>query len=56
MVSDGFVRWPPGLAFSWFRPPRYGAVRGLIVGEPVVTLATPEYFFRLPEASLTSTL
>ena len=36
-------------------PPRYRDVRGLIVGEAVVTLATPEYSFKLPLASLTRT-
>ena len=35
--------------------PRYRALRGLIVGEAVVTLATPEYSFRFPLASATRT-
>ena len=52
-TRDVQPRLAAGVAFSWFRPPRYGAVRGLIVGEAVVTLATPEYSFRLPFASLT---
>lgn len=38
-----------------FRPARYRVMRGLIVGEAVVTLVTPEYSFRLPLASLTKT-
>jgi hypothetical protein len=35
--------------------PRYRDLRGPIAGEAVVTLATPEYPFRLPVASLTRT-
>jgi hypothetical protein len=35
--------------------PRYRDLRGPIAGEAVVTLATPEYPFRLPVASPTST-
>src|SRR4029077_12906428 len=35
--------------------PRYRALRGPIAGEAVVTLATPEYPFRLHVASLTRT-
>ena len=38
-----------------FHSPRYRALRGLIVGEAVVTLATPEYSFRFPLASATRT-
>ena len=38
-----------------FHSPRYRALRGPIAGEAVVTLATPEYPFRLPVASLTRT-
>jgi len=34
---------------------RYRDQRGLIVGEAVVTLATSEYFFKRPVASLTMT-
>jgi hypothetical protein len=52
-TRDVQPRLAAGVAFSWFRLSRYGAVRGLIVGEAVVTLATPEYSFRLPFASLT---
>jgi hypothetical protein len=39
----------------FFHSPRYRALRGLIVGEAVVTLATPEYSFRFPLASATRT-
>jgi hypothetical protein len=35
--------------------PRYRDLRGPIAGEAVVTLATPEYPFRLPVAPLTRT-
>ena len=35
--------------------PRYRDLRGPIAGEAVVTLATPEYPFRLPVASPTRT-
>jgi hypothetical protein len=44
-----------GLAFRWLRRSRYRDMRGTIVSEAVATLATPEYFFRLPLASLTRT-
>ena len=42
-----------GIAFNWFRSARYRGMRGTIVGEAVVPLATPEYFFTRPFASIT---
>jgi len=54
-TRDVQLRLVARVGFSWFRPPRYGTMRGRIVGEAVVTLATFENSFRLPFASLTRT-
>ena len=50
------VQQVPAILISFATTPLcYRGLRGSIVGEAVVTLATPEYSFRLPFASLTRT-
>ena len=51
-VSRGRLYWPRYCLLIGFVP-RYRGMRGTIVGEAVVPLATPEYFFTRPFASLT---
>jgi len=53
--TTGLSVGPPRLGVQLFCPPRYRDLRGPIGGEAVVTLATPEYPFGLPVASLTRT-